>query len=57
MTTANLSNRWFASGYVAYGMNGRKIKGGIVLTHSFNDKNYHPNEGPHTMPSKVSGPG
>lgn len=46
MTTANLSKRWFGSGYVAYGVNDRKVKGSIKLTHSFNDKLYHPNEKP-----------
>lgn len=47
MTTANLSKRWFGSGYLAYGVNDRKIKGSLTLTHSFN-KNllYHPNERP-----------
>lgn len=46
MTTANLSKRWFGSGYIAYGFNDRKLKGSITLTHSFNDKFYHPNERP-----------
>lgn len=46
MTTANLSRRWFGSGYIAYGVNDRKFKGSITLTHSFNDKLYHPNERP-----------
>lgn len=46
MTTANLSKRWFGKGYIAYGINDRKIKGGLTLTHSFNDKNYHPKEKP-----------
>lgn len=46
MTTANLSKRWFGNGYIAYGINDRKIKGSITLTHSFNDKHYHPGEKP-----------
>lgn len=46
MTTANLSKRWFGSGYIAYGVNDRKLKGSIKLTHSFNEKFYHPNEKP-----------
>lgn len=46
MTTANLSKRWFGSGYVAYGINDRKIKGSLTLTHSFNEKHYHPDEKP-----------
>lgn len=46
MTTANLSKRWFGNGYLAYGVNDRKIKGSITLTHSFNDKHYHTGERP-----------
>ena len=46
MTTANLSKRWFGSGYLAYGLNDRKLKGSLTLTHSFNDKFYHTNERP-----------
>ena len=46
MTTANLSDRWFADGYVAYGIRDQKVKGNIQLTHSFNKKEYHKNEKP-----------
>lgn len=46
MTTANLNNRWFANGYLAYGIKDNKMKGSIELTHSFNEKNYHKNEKP-----------
>ena len=46
MTTANLSKRWFASGYLAYGINDKQLKYNLKLTHSFNDKHYHPNEKP-----------
>lgn len=46
MTTANLNDRWFANGYLAYGFKDRKVKGSIELTHSFNSKNYHKNEKP-----------
>lgn len=46
MTTANLSKRWFGSGYLAYGVNDRKIKGSLTLTHCFRDRHYHPNERP-----------
>lgn len=46
MTTAHLSNRWFANGYLAYGFKDKKVKGSIELTHSFNEKNYHKNEKP-----------
>ena len=41
MTTANLSPYWFASGYLAYGTNDRKIKYNLKLTHSFTKKEYH----------------
>lgn len=46
MTTANLSKRWFGSGYLAYGVNDRKIKGSLTLTHCFSGRHYHPNERP-----------
>lgn len=46
MTTANLSPYWFASGYLAYGTNDRKLKYNIKLTHSFNKKDYHEGESP-----------
>ena len=46
MTTANLSKRWFANGYLAYGMRDEKVKGSIQLIHSFNEKHYHPGERP-----------
>lgn len=36
MTTANLNPYWFASGYLAYGTNDRKLKYNVKLTHSFN---------------------
>jgi hypothetical protein len=35
MTTANLNDRWFANGYLAYGFLDRKFKGNFELTHSF----------------------
>ena len=41
MTTANLNPYWFASGYLAYGTNDRKIKYNLKLTHSFTKKEYH----------------
>ncbi|MDL2265009.1 DUF5686 and carboxypeptidase regulatory-like domain-containing protein [Parabacteroides sp. OttesenSCG-928-G07] len=46
MTTANLNPRWFASGYLAYGVDDRKFKHNIKLTHSFIDKTYHEGESP-----------
>ncbi|OAV65216.1 TonB-linked outer membrane protein, SusC/RagA family [Bacteroidales bacterium Barb6XT] len=46
MTTANLNPRWFASGYVAYGTDDRKLKYQAKLTHSFTKKKYHERESP-----------
>ncbi|MDD4514593.1 DUF5686 and carboxypeptidase-like regulatory domain-containing protein [Massilibacteroides sp.] len=46
MTTANLTPHWFASGYLAYGMNDRKFKYNTKLTYSFNEKKYHEGENP-----------
>lgn len=46
MTTANLNPHWFASGYLAYGMNDRKFKYNTKLTYSFNKKKYHEGENP-----------
>ena len=46
MTTANLNPYWFASGYLAYGTNDRKIKYDLKLTHSFTKKEYHEGENP-----------
>ena len=46
MTTANLNPYWFASGYLAYGTNYRKIKYNLKLTHSFTKKEYHEGENP-----------
>lgn len=46
MTTANLSPYWFASGYLAYGVNDRKVKYNVKLTKSFNKKEYHEGESP-----------
>ena len=46
MTTANLSKRWFANGYIAYGLRDEKVKGSIQLIHSFNEKHYHSGERP-----------
>ena len=46
MTTANLNPYWFASGYLAYGTNDRKINYNLKLTHSFTKKEYHEGENP-----------
>ena len=43
---ANLNPYWFASGYLAYGTNDRKIKYNLKLTHSFTKKEYHEGENP-----------
>lgn len=46
MTTANLHPRLFASGYMAYGVNDRRLKYNGKLTYSFTDKKYHEKESP-----------
>lgn len=46
MTTANLTDRWFFNGYLAYGFKDKKLKGSFEVTHSFNKKNYHKGEKP-----------
>jgi hypothetical protein len=45
-TTANLSNRIFASGHLAYGVYDRQLKYNAKLTYSFLKKKYHENEFP-----------
>lgn len=46
MTTANLSPRWFARGYAAYGTKDRVWKYSGEVEYSFHDKRYHPREFP-----------
>lgn len=46
MTTANLNPHWFASGYLAYGVNDRKLKYNGKLTYSINKKKYFEGENP-----------
>ncbi len=46
MTTANLSKRWFARGFVAYGFRDHKIKYRGEVEYSFRDKEYHSREFP-----------
>lgn len=46
MTTANLHPHLFAGGYLAYGVNDRKLKHSLKLTYSFNPKKYHSMETP-----------
>ena len=45
-TNADVIPYWFASGYLAYGTNDRKIKYNLKLTHSFTKKEYHEGENP-----------
>lgn len=46
MTTTDLSSRWFANGYVAYGTKDHKWKYKGQLQYSFNDKKDNPDEFP-----------
>lgn len=46
MTTANLHNRWFISGYLAFGCRDLRLKYNLAITHTFDKKKYHPNESP-----------
>lgn len=46
LTTANLSSRWFARGYLAYGCKDGRFKYSLELEHSFVDKKYHSREFP-----------
>lgn len=46
MTTANLNDRLFARGYIAYGFRDHKIKYNSELEYSFLDKEYHSREFP-----------
>jgi hypothetical protein len=46
MTTANLFPHVFGAGYLAYGMDDRKLKYNGKLTYSFNKKKYHEGEYP-----------
>lgn len=45
-TTANLNKHWFASGYIARGMDSKKTYYDGQLTYSFNKKEYLPREFP-----------
>lgn len=46
MTTANLHDRWFLSGYLAFGCRDLRLKYNLAITHTFDKKKYHPNESP-----------
>ena len=45
-TTANLNKHWFASGYIARGIDSKKTYYDGLLTYSFNKKEYLPREFP-----------
>lgn len=44
MTTANLHDRWFMNGYIAFGCKDLRLKYNATLIHSFVKKEYHPYE-------------
>jgi len=44
MTTANLHDRWFMNGYLAFGCKDLRLKYNATLIHSFVKKDYHPYE-------------
>lgn len=44
MTTAQLDNRNFFNGYVAYGFRDQRVKGNLTYIHSFTPKENHPFE-------------
>lgn len=46
MTTANMNDHIFGSGYIAYGSGDRKFKYNGKVTYSFNKKAYHEGESP-----------
>ena len=46
MTTANLSKRWFARAWTAYGFKDHKWKYMVEAEYSFHDKDYHSREFP-----------
>lgn len=46
LTTANLSNHWFARGYLAYGCRDKKFKYNAELEYSLTPKEYHSREFP-----------
>jgi len=55
MTTANLNNHWFASGYLAYGTHDRKAKYLAGLEYSFDKKNKEAKEFPvHSVSASYS---
>ena len=55
MTTANLSNHWFLSGYASFGFKDKKLKYQGKIAYSFNKKKYHENESPVRKISLMSG--
>lgn len=45
-TTANLNRHWFGKGYVAYGVEDRRVMGMGEVTYALNEKGYLPREFP-----------
>ena len=46
MSTAQMHNRWFFNGYLAYGLTDHRLKYSFTMAHSFNEKKRHINESP-----------
>lgn len=46
MTTARMHDRWFMSGYLAFGCRDLRLKYNVTVTHSFVPKERHINESP-----------
>lgn len=46
MTTAQMHNRWFFYGYLAYGLRDQRFKYSFTMAHSFDEKKRHINESP-----------
>ena len=46
MTTAQMHDRWFVNGYLAFGCRDLRLKYNLTLTHSFEPKKRHLNESP-----------
>ena len=46
MTTANLHDQWFMSGFLAFGCRDLRLKYNVAMTYTFEKKKYHPYESP-----------
>ncbi|MBP5190349.1 MAG: carboxypeptidase-like regulatory domain-containing protein [Bacteroidales bacterium] len=55
MTTAKLSPRNFAEGYIAYGFSDKRLKFNTSLIHTFDDKERHSHESPQSRISLTAG--